>query len=67
MCGMDFKAKVDSLLACFVTCVKWIHLTSDVTPVDLMAASMAAKPFTHILVHVQILARLKPMTKCATQ
>ena len=52
MCTLGFKAKVDSLLALFVTCMQWIHLASDATSAGRLVASMAAKPFyTHTWLH----------------
>ena len=44
MSALDFKARVDALLVCFLTCVI-LKFTSGATPADYLEVSMAAESF----------------------
>ena len=49
MSALGFEARVDPLLACFVTCMNgFLRFTSGVTPADLLMGSMAAGHIPHM-------------------
>ena len=55
--ALGFKARVDHMLACFITSAQWIpqiHLWCD--PTDLLMVTMTAEPFlsTYKLVYTRI-------------
>ena len=68
MSALNFKARmIPRLYASLPTGNVFLRFTSGVTPVDLLAASMAAEPFDpHTCTCVQALVGLEPSIICAT-
>ena len=63
MSGLGFKARIPCFRASLPAYKRFLRVTSGATPADLLAASMAAKPF-HTRTCVQALVGLESGKEC---